>query len=309
MSPLSRSFKVAFSDGYRYEQESHPVFPIGKNIALHELLTQEGLTSPERVIAPPIADWSLLSLVHDERYLDRLNRVALSAAEIRRFGFPLNAHIVRRARFTVQGTLQAAYQALDCGFAGNLAGGSHHARPDAAAGYCLLNDVAVAARALLTQERVERPLIIDLDVHQGDGTALIFQNDPAVFTVSVHAEQNFPSRKVPSDLDLPLPDQTQDDEYLDRMVEAIDPLLTRLAPDVILYNAGVDVVEGDRLGRLALTPLGLQLRDRWILTAAQQRRIPIVAVLGGGYRETALATADLHATVYREAHRVFAAGV
>lgn len=297
--------RIAFSPGYRYEQAAHPIFPVGKNLALYDQLRREGLVTPETTIEPERASWDLIAQAHDASLVAKLQTVRFTAAETRRYGFPLTPGIVDRARFTVQGTLEAAREALRSGFAGNLAGGSHHSRPGAAAGYCLLNDVAVAAIALLEERAVERILVVDLDVHQGDGTALFFAEDERVFTFSMHAERNFPSRKVASDRDVALPDGTEDEAYLGRLAEEVDALIDRQRPELIFYNAGVDVVSGDRLGRLALTTDGLRSRDRWVLTAAARRGIPVAAVLGGGYRTTAEETAELHAVIFREADQVF----
>ena len=214
--------------------------------------------------------------------------------------------MVRRARAATGGTLLTARLALLNGLACNTAGGSHHAAADYGAGFCLFNDVAVAARALLDEGQVNRILVVDLDTHQGDGTAFIFSGEPRVFTFSVHAAKNFPARRAVSDLDVDLPDATGDDAYLSAVAEHLPGLVDRLRPDLVFYNAGVDPHEGDRLGRLALTDAGLAARDAYVLETCLSRGAPVAGVIGGGYGPDNRVLALRHAHLHREAARAFA---
>ena len=206
--------------------------------------------------------------------------------------------VIRRARLSATGTLMAARLALTHGLAGSTAGGSHHGRRDTGAGFCVFNDVAVAAKALLAAREIGRALVVDLDVHQGDGTADCLGDDPAVFTFSMHAEKNYPSDKIPSDLDVGLPDGLQADAYLDRLAGHLPRLLDAVQPDLVFYNAGVDPHRDDKLGRLALDDEGLQRRDAYVIGQARARGIPLVAVLGGGYSTDADAVARRHSFVF-----------
>lgn len=299
---------IHFADAYRYGQSPHRVFPVGKNAAVRDLLVREALAAPEDLIEHGPASWDDIERVHDADYVERIRLGTLRDDEIRRFGFPFTDATRDRSLHAVGGTIAAAEVALARGWAANLAGGSHHARPDAPAGFCLLNDVGVAAMKLLAEGRIERALVIDLDVHQGDGTALVFRDEPRVTTLSVHGAKNFPSRKEQSDVDVPLEDGVDDRAYLDVIEEIVGPLVERTKPDLIFYNAGVDVHTGDELGRLALTRDGIHERDRHVLTICEQRGIPVAIVLGGGYAGSPETTADLHAIVFREALRIFGRG-
>jgi len=242
-----------------------------------------------------------------ERMHERVERtLALSQTDagIRRIGLPNSERIVRRSRLACAGTILAGWLALEHGVACNAAGGSHHAAADHGAGFCVFNDVAVAARNLLSQGVAGPILIVDADVHQGDGTARIFADDPAVFTLSVHAQRNFPARKARSRLDVGLDDGTGDAEYLDALAAALSRAISEAEPRLAFYNAGVDVHRDDKLGRLALTDSGLRARDALVLGALRRRRIPVVGVLGGGYSDDPVALAERHAILFEEAARL-----
>ena len=282
----------------------HP-FPMGKFPALHRLLLDEGLIRPDEVIAPREADWSDLLLVHTRAYLDKLATGTQSRHEERRMGLPWSPALVRRSRLAVQGTLNAMTMALQDGVAGNLAGGTHHAMPDWAEGFCVLNDVAVGLRVLERSRWIRRALIVDLDVHQGNGNAAFFADDPDIFTLSVHGAKNYPFRKPPSSLDVPLPDGTGDEAYLDALAHHLPIALEAADPDLVVYLGGIDVLGGDRYGRLALTRGGLHRRDRFVIETVRETGHPLTLLLSGGYAETPEATADLHATMYREAAAVY----
>lgn len=284
--------------------EGH-AFPMRKYEHLHALLLAEGLLSPREVHQPAEAEWSTIALAHDDRYLAKLRDGTLSEAEQRRIGMPWSPALVRRARLAVQGTIDAALAALESRerLAANLAGGTHHALRDAGEGYCTLNDVAIAIRWLQREGFARRVLVCDLDVHHGNGTASIFASDPDVFTFSMHGEKNFPMRKPPSTLDVPLADGLGDEAYLAALGAHLPAVLGRFSADLVFYLAGVDVVEGDRFGRLALTESGLARRDRFVIEAIAGRSTPLCLVLSGGYARTAERTAELHAHSHREARR------
>jgi acetoin utilization deacetylase AcuC-like enzyme len=296
--------RASFSPGYVVPlPEGHP-FPIGKFAALHEQLLAEGLLRPADVLAPQQADWRDLALVHRPEYLGALADGGLERAAERRLGLPCSPALLRRSRLAVQGTIDAALMALEDGIAANLAGGTHHAFPDHGEGFCVLNDVAVAIRVLQRSLFVRRVLVVDLDVHQGNGTAAIFAGDADVFTFSIHGERNFPFRKSASSLDVGLPDGTGDGDYLASLATHLGPAIEAARPELVVYLAGVDVVKGDRFGRLALTPRGLFERDRMVLEAVARRGLPVVLLLSGGYAATPLETAALHAIAHRVARQV-----
>lgn len=315
--------RVSYHPDYVVPLPPRHAFPMGKFSALHDTLLAEGVIAPSDVVAPREADWADLLLVHTPRYLDALAAGALTRAEERRMGLPQSPALVRRSRLAVQGTLNACLMALHDGLAGNLAGGTHHAMPDRPEGFCVLNDVAVALRALQRSGWIRRALVVDLDVHQGNGTASYFGGDRAwpaggVYTLSVHGARNFPFEKPPSTRDVGLADGTGDAAYLGAVAEALGRALAAAAPDVVVYLAGVDVVAGDRFGRLALTRDGLAARDRLVCETVRAADVPLCLLLSGGYaaRRTpgeapetlAAATADLHATVFREAADVYGEG-
>lgn len=284
--------------------EGH-AFPMRKYAILHARLLAEGLLDPGEAHAPVEADWDTLALVHDADYLAKLRDGTLSDAEQRRIGMPWSPALVRRARLAVQGTIDAAVAALESRerIAANLAGGTHHALPDTGEGYCTLNDVAVAVRWLVREGYVRRAFVCDLDVHHGNGTAAIFAGDTSVFTFSMHGEKNFPLRKPPSTLDVPLADGLGDEDYLAALGAHLPDALDEFRPDIVFYLAGVDVVAGDRFGRLALTEDGLARRDRFVIESVATRAIPLCLVLAGGYARSAERTAELHAHAHREARR------
>lgn len=302
---LSFLMRVSYHGGYTVLlPERHP-FPMGKFPALHRRLLDEGLIRSEDVVAPREADWADLLLVHTRRYLDALATGALTKQEERRLGLPWSPALVRRSRLATQGTINAALMALHDGLAGNLAGGTHHAMPDGGEGFCVINDVAVAVRALQRAGWLRRALLVDLDVHQGNGNAAFFADRPDVYTFSIHGAKNFPFRKPPSSRDVPLADGTGDDAYLDALARHLPDVLALARPDLVFFLAGVDVVAGDRFGRLALTPAGLEARDRYVAEAVHRAGLPLCLVLAGGYAKTPEATAALHASAFREALAVF----
>jgi acetoin utilization deacetylase AcuC-like enzyme len=299
--------RVSYHPDYYVElPEGHP-FPMAKFPLLHEILLTESVISPGDVVEPKPAPLDLLRRVHTEPYLWKLSTGNLTAREERKLGVPWSEALWRRSRLAVTGTLNAALMALEDGLAGNLAGGTHHAFPDHGQGFCVLNDVAIATRHLAARGIVRRVLVVDLDVHQGNGTAAIFGDDPAVYTLSVHGEKNFPARKTRSSLDIGLPCGTGDDEYLAAAGRALERAIDEARPDLVFYLAGVDPVHGDRYGRLALTEDGLEARERMVLSTLDGSGLPTAVLLSGGYAASPRRTAELHAHVFRVAVEIEAA--
>lgn len=278
----------------------HP-FPMSKYPLLKERLLGEGILAAADIVQPDPLDVPTLALVHTREYLEKLESSGLSAAEQRRLGMPWSEALWRRSRLASAGTLLAARTALEDGLAGNLAGGTHHAFADHGEGFCVLNDVAIAIRKLQAERAIERAAIIDLDVHQGNGTAAIFEEDEAVFTFSMHGERNYPSAKMRSNVDAPLHDGMSDAEYHEALHRHLPAVLDSARADMVFYLAGVDVAAGDRYGKLALTEEGIRLRERRVIEAVRGRGVPLVIVLAGGYAATRERTAELHAHVFREA--------
>jgi acetoin utilization deacetylase AcuC-like enzyme len=278
-------------------------FPMSKYGYLREaLIARRLLPAAGGFLSPAPARPAAVATVHAAAYVERVAAASLLPEESRRIGLPSTEAVARRAFLSAAGTLLAARLALEHGLAANMAGGSHHAGPAGGAGFCVFNDVAFAAAVLLAEGRVGRILVVDADVHQGDGTAEIFVDEPRVLTLSLHAERNFPARKARSDLDLPLPDSLRDAAYLEMLAHAL-ALTAAFAPDLVFYNAGVDPHAEDRLGRLALSDAGLRARDAMVVAWARARDIPLVGVLGGGYDDDPRALAARHAILFEEAAR------
>ena len=274
-----------------------------KYARLAQLLGDEGLIGPEGLHIPELASFDMLAAVHDPAYVQQVLDSAVLPSVERVIGLPLTPGVVTRSRAEVGGTLLAARLALRHGLACNTAGGSHHAGPMGGSGFCVFNDVGVVARALIDAGEIHRALVIDLDVHQGDGTAFIFANDPSVFTFSMHGEKNYPTRRGPSDLDIDLADGTGDDAYLAELRARLPGLFDHVKPDIVFYNAGVDPHELDSLGRLALTDHGLLARDTYVLETCLPFA-PVVGLVGGGYGEVD-AIAHRHANLHRAAADVW----
>lgn len=294
---------VVHHPAYQADVPAGHRFPMGKFRRLAEVLVEEGIVRPGGFHEPDPAPADWLALAHDRAYVEDVLAGTVPERVAREIGFPMNASVALRARCATAGTVLAARLALRHGIALNTAGGSHHARRAQGAGFCVFNDVAVAAAVLLSERLVRRVLVIDLDVHQGDGTADIFAGDDRVTTLSVHAERNYPLRKVPSTLDVGLEDGLGDEAYLAVLSQVVPGLVERVGPDVVFYNAGVDPHLLDRLGRLALTDAGLARRDALVLDEVRRRGIPLVGVIGGGYDGDVDRLARRHATLHRTARR------
>jgi acetoin utilization deacetylase AcuC-like enzyme len=277
----------------------HP-FPISKYPLLKDALLAEGILAAGDVLEPEPLDLRTLELVHTPGYLAKLESSTLSEAEQRRLGLPWSEALWQRSRLAAAGTLMAARAALAEGLAGNLAGGTHHAFSDHGEGFCVLNDVALAIRKLQAERTIERAAIIDLDVHQGNGTAAIFEADEAVYTFSMHGERNYPLVKMRSNRDVPLKDGMEDAEYIELLTRHLPSVLTAARADLAFYLAGVDVAAGDRYGKLRLTEEGIRQRDRCVIEAVRSRGLPLCIVLAGGYAATRARTAELHMHVFRE---------
>ncbi len=295
---------ISYSDRYMVPLTSTHPFPMSKYRLVRERLLEEGSITDQNLAEPPLACDEDILLVHTEEYWFRCVRGELTAQEVRRIGFPWSEGLVSRSRAAVQGTILAAKHALRDGVASNLAGGTHHAYPDHGEGYCVLNDIAIATRVLWRDGLVERVAVIDCDVHQGNGTAAIFQDDPDVFTFSMHGAKNFPARKEQSKLDIHLPDGVGDDEYLAILREQVPRILDNFRPDFVFYQAGVDPFERDRLGRLKLTLDGLRRRDEFVIAACRDRDLPVGTTMGGGYAKDISDTVEAHCNTVRAALRL-----
>jgi acetoin utilization deacetylase AcuC-like enzyme len=280
-------------------------FPMEKFRVLHEMLIVDGVARPEQFFTPELPELEAIALVHDREYVDAYWTGNLDPKAQRRIGLPWSPELAYRTRIAVGGTLLTARLALAHGLACNTAGGTHHAFPSYGSGFCIFNDLAIASRVLLKEGLVKKILIVDLDVHQGDGTALIFQDEPNVFTFSMHCQINFPSIKQISDRDVPLCEGMQDDEYLRTLAAYLPDLLTEFQPDLVLYDAGVDPHIGDRLGKLALTDAGIFRRDMQVLSTCAAQRFPVACVIGGGYCEDMRSLVYRHSLLHRAASDVY----
>jgi acetoin utilization deacetylase AcuC-like enzyme len=278
-------------------------FPMDKYARLRARVLQDRILSPDALKEPPAADWADLLRVHTGDYVTRVRDGLLTREQQRRIGFPWSPQMVERSRRSVGATIEAARSALQDGVAANLAGGTHHAFRDRGEGYCVFNDVAVAAVAMLDTGRVRQVAVVDLDVHQGNGTAAIFEQDGRVFTCSLHGASNFPFRKERSDLDVPLPDGIDDEAYMSHLVRALDIVL-ETSPDLVFYVAGADPYEGDRLGRMRLTEAGLRRRDAIVLGRCLAERVPVAVSMAGGYASDVDAIVRIHAGTIAEAEQV-----
>ncbi|MBX2817365.1 MAG: histone deacetylase [Saprospiraceae bacterium] len=297
--------KVAFSPVYRYQLPEGHRFPMQKYELLPEQIVRSGILDASAFFAPDLLPIDDLLLTHDEVYWQKLASLTLSRKEEREIGFPIREDLIVRGRHIAQGTLDCALHAQHGGVALNIAGGTHHAYRDRGAGFCVLNDIAIASNVLLEKRLAKRILIIDLDVHQGNGTAAIFQDNENVFTFSMHGASNYPLRKESSDLDIGLNDNASDQEYLKTLDDALIEINHAFTPDLIFYLAGADILLGDKLGRLAVSVDGCFRRDLRVMQFAQQMDVPIAVTMGGGYHHRLATLIDAHANTYRAAVEVF----
>jgi acetoin utilization deacetylase AcuC-like enzyme len=297
-------YKVFYSPYYYADIGEGHVFPIRKFEMVKDILLKEGTLLPEEIVEPVAASVEDVRLVHTDDYVTRLIAGTLTAKEIRKLGLPWSEALVRRSFLACSGTISAAKEALKTGVASNLAGGTHHAYPDRGEGFCVFNDVAVAIRVLQKEKLAEKFLIVDCDVHQGNGTAAIFENDDNVFTFSMHGKKNYPLFKERSSLDIEMPDGTGDAEYLDTLSESLDRISIYDA-DLIFYLAGADPYGNDKLGRLGLSIKGLRTRDEMVLSFAREQGTPIVTTMSGGYAAEIADTVEIHCNTLRAVKRVF----
>jgi acetoin utilization deacetylase AcuC-like enzyme len=300
----SKVMRVFYSPYYYADIGEGHVFPIRKFELVRDRLLQEGTLKPADLAEPLPARVEDVLLVHTEDYITRLRSGTLTQREVRRLGLPWSKSLVRRSFLATAGTINAAKWALQNGVGSNLAGGTHHSFPDRGEGFCVLNDVAVAIRVLQKEGLASRFLIVDCDVHQGNGTAFIFKDDPSVFTFSMHGAKNYPLFKEESTLDVELPDKIGDAEYLQTLSQNLPRIFTH-EPDIVFYLGGADPYEKDKLGRLNLTIEGLRRRDEIVLEYAKAHSVPIVTTLSGGYAQDISDTVEIHCNTIRAVKAVF----
>ena len=286
--------KVFYSDQFVLPLPKGHRFPMNKYSMLRERVEKAGLCGPGELRAPHAVTDEEVLRAHDPNYLKKVITGTLSDKEMRRIGFPWSERMVERSRRASGGTLDACRSALEEGIAANLAGGTHHAFADRGEGFCVLNDSAIAARALRAEGLVSRVAVLDTDVHQGNGTAAILHGDPNVFTFSIHGAKNYPFHKEESDLDVPLSDGADDSAFLSALSDALGRVLDQGTWDLAIFLAGADPLEGDKLGRLSVTKSGLAERDRMVLEACRERDIPIALTMAGGYAKQVEDTVDVH---------------
>ncbi|MEM9618337.1 MAG: histone deacetylase [Pseudomonadota bacterium] len=294
-----------YSDTFNLQLPAGHRFPGTKYGMLRRTLVEDGILSPDQLCVSSLVADKDLHRAHAPDYIEAIDTGDIDPAVMRRIGFPWSPHIAQRARATMGGAVAAAKSAFETGLSGQLAGGTHHAHYDFGSGYCVFNDFAVAALALLADGLAARVAIVDLDVHQGDGNASILSPRDDIFVLSVHGEKNFPFRKCASDLDVNLPDGVEDDDYLNALEEAL-PAVWAFNPDIVLYQAGVDPLKDDRLGRMALSHDGLMARDRLVLTECKRQATPVSMAIGGGYADPIDASVSAYANTYRVAKEIWA---
>lgn len=292
--------RLYYTDQYTIDLPAEHRFPMAKYRLVRDLLAEDGTF--EFVVAP-LAHVETVELAHEGDYIRKFLEGRLTPQEIRRIGFPWSEQLVRRILASVGGTLSATEEASRTGWGGNLAGGTHHAYRGEGSGFCVFNDIAVAIRWLQREGQARRIAVIDLDVHQGDGTAQIFADDPDVLTFSMHCEVNFPFRKQQSSIDISLPEGTADEEYMAQLSNVL-PRVFEFNPEFIFYQSGVDGLSSDALGKLQLTQDGLKQRDRLVLSTVRTARIPVTITMGGGYSKPIQLTAQAHANTFRMAAEI-----
>ncbi|NRA54125.1 MAG: histone deacetylase [Gammaproteobacteria bacterium] len=292
---------------YSYDFQSKHRFPMQKFRLLHQYLKEQGIAQATNTYRPGTAKLKLLEAAHCPEYLNRFINNQMDSKELRRMGLPWSEGLLRRSLISPVGTLLTCQLALKHKIACHLAGGTHHAHYDFASGFCIFNDLAIAANSLIAHGKVKKVLIFDVDVHQGDGSARILANQPQVFTCSVHCEKNFPVRKANSDLDINVPVGATDDLYLQMMIDGFEQALALSKPDFIIYDAGVDVFVDDPLGLINLTLQGIRQRDHYVLKRCLELNIPVATVIGGGYDKNELALAKRHAIAVEEADKLLRA--
>jgi len=297
--------KIAFNKIYAHPLPAGHGFPMLKYELIPEQLLHEGSITEEQFFSPAICSEETVLLTHDKVYLDKLIQQTLTASEQRKIGFPQSPQLTQRELIITQGTIDCCYYANEYGVALNVAGGTHHAYADRGEGFCLLNDMAVAANYLLNRGDVKQILIIDLDVHQGNGTAKLFEEQPSVFTFSMHGAHNYPFHKEQSDLDIPLQDGINDAEYLGMLSETLPHLIKKVNPDFAFYLSGIDILNTDKFGKLKVTMQGCLQRDEFVFTTLKQNNIPVAVAMGGGYSPDIRTIVEAHCNTFRTAIRLY----
>lgn len=296
---------IAYHSIYKHPLPEGHRFPMIKYELLPQQLLHEGTAIPSDFHEPGLPDMKHILAAHDNDYVNHLLNLTLDPRAIRKIGFPLSAELVERELRIAQGTIWGVHQGLQHGIAFNIAGGTHHAYSDRGEAFCLLNDQAIGAQYLITTGLAKKVLIVDLDVHQGNGTAEIFTNNDAVFTFSMHGKSNYPFKKEVSDLDIALPDTTGDAEYLSILRETLPRLIDQQKPDFIFYLSGVDILASDKLGKLGCTLIGCKERDEFVLSLCKKLEIPVQCSMGGGYSPDIKIIIEAHANTYRAAKNIF----
>lgn len=291
--------KIAWNPIYAHPLPKGHRFPMLKYELIPGQLLYEGTIRPNNIFSPKPLQQKYIINTHTKAYWHKLKNLNLNKQEERRTGFPISDQLIQREIIIAKGTIDCANYAIKYGAALNVAGGTHHAFTDRGEGFCLLNDVAIASNYLLQKRLVHQILVVDLDVHQGNGTAQIFQNNPRVFTFSMHGSKNFPLQKEESDLDIGLADNTEDVTYLGLLKQHLPYLINKVKPDIVFYISGVDVLKEDKLGRLALTMQGCKQRDQFVIEQCFNHKIPMVAVMGGGYAEDIKLILEAHCNTFR----------
>ncbi|GHA66603.1 histone deacetylase family protein [Pontibacter akesuensis] len=297
--------KIAWSEIFAHSLPENHRFPMAKYELLPEQLLYEGTITSDNLFAPEPLPAQFILDTHDADYWHRLSHLQLSASEVRKTGFPLSEQLVQREVVIMNGTVQAALFALEYGIGMNIAGGTHHAFTNRGEGFCLLNDIAIAANHLLRYKGIGKVLVVDLDVHQGNGTAQIFENEPRVFTFSMHCGHNYPFHKENSDLDVPLAEGTDDKTYLHLLRHHLPRLLDAVQPEFVFFQSGVDVLATDKLGKLGMSIDGCKQRDRTVLELCRQHNLPVAVSMGGGYSRQIAHIVEAHANTFRLAQQLW----
>lgn len=297
--------KIAYSEVFRYQVPEGHRFPMQKYTLIPERLLNEGTITQENFFAPSKLSEAEILTTHTVEYWHKLRTQTLDRKEARAIGFEMTPELVERGRYIAHATYECALYAKEFGVSLNVAGGTHHSFADHGEGFCVFNDVCVASNLLLDRGEASKILIVDLDVHQGNGNASIMANEPRVFVFSMHGEKNYPFRRPPSDLDIDLPNDTDDETYLSILMDTLPRLIKEVAPDMMFYQSAVDVLATDKLGKLALTMEGCKRRDEFVLTQARDNGIPVAVVMGGGYSEDIEQVVEAHCNTFRVAQRLF----
>ena len=297
--------KIAYSPIYKYKLPEGHRFPMAKYELIPEQLVYEGTITKDHFFHPQLLSEETILWTHELAYWEKLKNQTLTRKEVREIGFPMSPQLIHRGRHIANGTIECALFAQEYGIAMNIAGGTHHSYSYKGAGFCVFNDIAIASNYLLKHQLAKQILVVDLDVHQGDGTAQIFLEEPRVFTFSMHGAKNYPARKQPSDLDIGLPDKTEDKVYLQTLRETLPRLIDEVQPDFIFYLSGVDIIASDKLGRLHVSIQGCKERDQLVLESCKRHQIPVAVSMGGGYSERLAHIVEAHANTFRVAQSLY----